>query len=281
MDPITHRIASGSGAQTRLGPVGQCIYCRRAPPEVTLSGEHIIADGLGGDLILPEASCEHCARVTCRSEGLFLREMVRDARGTVGLKARKKRAKQEQEFLKEIAGEEQKLSIPYTPDNPAIFVSFVTGSPPGILLGGDADFTCDLRATFAMPANFLDRAREKFGLGKFRLLSRYHPGIAGQVLAKTAHAFTVAQLGIDGFEPLLCDFIRARDPAFPAYLIGAEERPATADGTIHEVTLREDKYPKPFPKLGVYIPQPILLVKMRLFAMMGGPSFTVAVGFPR
>src|SRR5258705_11293662 len=45
-------------------PVGHCIYCGATKytqqADRPLGQEHIIAEGMGGTLILPEASCKEC-----------------------------------------------------------------------------------------------------------------------------------------------------------------------------------------------------------------------------
>lgn len=45
--------------------VGSCIYCGSTN---SLSDEHIIPYGLGGNLILPKSSCNKCASITSKSE---------------------------------------------------------------------------------------------------------------------------------------------------------------------------------------------------------------------
>src|SRR3712207_8495388 len=58
-------------------PVGRCIYCdaeRYAPDSARgLAEEHIIPYGLNGDLVLPEASCRRCERITGRNDSLMLK----------------------------------------------------------------------------------------------------------------------------------------------------------------------------------------------------------------
>ena len=48
-----------------------CIYCRGDGP---LSDEHIIAEGFGGDRVIPSASCPVCATATSRIEHRVLRD---------------------------------------------------------------------------------------------------------------------------------------------------------------------------------------------------------------
>ncbi|WP_217539485.1 HNH endonuclease, partial [Stenotrophomonas sp. GbtcB23] len=46
----------------RLAPVGASIYC--GATDGRLTEEHIIPKGLGGTLVLPQASCDDCAAIT-------------------------------------------------------------------------------------------------------------------------------------------------------------------------------------------------------------------------
>jgi len=55
-------------------PVGCCIYCGTAAGELTK--EHIVPLGLGGNLILPKASCRVCAAITGDVERFCLRPML-------------------------------------------------------------------------------------------------------------------------------------------------------------------------------------------------------------
>ena len=47
--------------------VGACIYC--GTTEGKLTTEHIIAEGFGGTLLLPNATCQSCAAETSAVEG--------------------------------------------------------------------------------------------------------------------------------------------------------------------------------------------------------------------
>ncbi len=50
----------------RYLPVGRCICCGRARPEMALEEEHIIPLAINGGLILPDASCRRCAESSTR-----------------------------------------------------------------------------------------------------------------------------------------------------------------------------------------------------------------------
>lgn len=47
-------------------PLKQCMYCFKKEPDIgkkKLGDEHIIPLALGGNLILKESSCDHCADI--------------------------------------------------------------------------------------------------------------------------------------------------------------------------------------------------------------------------
>jgi hypothetical protein len=59
-----------------------------------------------------------------------------------------------------------------------------------------------------------------------------------RALAKIAHAFAVARLGLNGFTPLLLDLIHARVIANAPELVGSDsDTPPPATGIMHELSL--------------------------------------------
>jgi hypothetical protein len=85
-----------------------------------------------------------------------------------------------------------------------------------------------------------------------------------RVLAKIAHAYAVARLGVDGFEPFLIDLIHQRNVVRAPEFVGSEpETPPPASGVVHELGLVEN--------------QNFVVVRIRLFA---SSSIQGAHGFP-
>ncbi len=75
----------------RLAPVGQCIYC--GATGVRLDKEHVIPEGMGGTLILQEASCVPCARITSLFERKVMQGFLDHGRRALGVKGKKKHKK--------------------------------------------------------------------------------------------------------------------------------------------------------------------------------------------
>lgn len=63
--------------QTRVAAAGVCIYCGRT---TDLTEEHVVPFALGGNLIVPDASCPDCADITSAVETRVLRGFMHDAR---------------------------------------------------------------------------------------------------------------------------------------------------------------------------------------------------------
>lgn len=72
----------------RFAPVGECIYCGA---KNELSDEHIIPLALGGNLVLPDASCKKCAAITSRIERSILRSFMYEARVVGNFPSRRKK----------------------------------------------------------------------------------------------------------------------------------------------------------------------------------------------
>ncbi|MFZ7095482.1 hypothetical protein ACOPJQ_08675 [Luteimonas dalianensis] len=71
----------------RTAPAGACIYC--GATEGRLTDEHVVPKGLGGTLVLPQASCDDCARLTSQFEMRVLRGFLDRGRQAMGIKGRK------------------------------------------------------------------------------------------------------------------------------------------------------------------------------------------------
>jgi hypothetical protein len=78
-------------------PCGSCIYCGA---KSQLSDEHIVALGLGGRLVLPQASCSTCSAKTSKIERTCLRTMLGPVRLLYGLPSRRKGKRPEELQLK-------------------------------------------------------------------------------------------------------------------------------------------------------------------------------------
>jgi hypothetical protein len=67
--------------------IGKCIYCGTSTD--ILTAEHAIPYGLNGDLILHDASCKNCAKITSQFEMSCLRGLLGPTRAKLNLKTRR------------------------------------------------------------------------------------------------------------------------------------------------------------------------------------------------
>ncbi len=77
---------TGVGSKMLLRPVGQCIYCDAT---ASLTDEHIVPLGLGGEWVLPQSSCLRCNAITSRFELEVLRHLLSPVRAALDLPTRR------------------------------------------------------------------------------------------------------------------------------------------------------------------------------------------------
>lgn len=115
-------------------PVGKCIYCGSTE---SLTDEHIVPYGLGGNLELPKSSCKACATITSNFELAVLRGSMHPARIFREIQSRKdhKYAPTHYPIVKESNGVQKSIEVPIE-DYP-ILVPFPIFAVPGYLQGKD------------------------------------------------------------------------------------------------------------------------------------------------
>lgn len=214
-------------------PVNACIYCGA---KESLSTEHIIPLGFGGELILPKASCEAHRKTTSRVEDFILRRYLFPLRSHLGLPSRKPASRPDGYPLKLSRNGrswKQKVSL----ENHPGYFRFMLLDRPGKVAGRpriqetysisfvNIEVFPDIRQRLARLGadSFTDSVTIKaLDLAKF--------------LAKIGHAFAVAELGSDVFEEFYLNHIIDGDAPDWNYWIGSYERPFTSPSDrLHEL----------------------------------------------
>lgn len=202
-----------------LKPALKCIYCDAV--DVPLSDEHVVPFSLGGTWILPEASCNVCAKIT----SLFERDISRKTYLPLRTKARfptyhpKKRPKFFDIILIKLDGTRTKEKIP-TVKYPTLY-PLLHLPQPGILTGAA------LRNTSPeMRLELVGNQEELNALGVafpdavgFEFSSQISWESLCRVLAKIAHSFTVGHCGDVGYLQLLPSLILGDYP-YMSNLVG-------------------------------------------------------------
>ncbi len=254
-------------------PVGICIYC--SATGVKLSIEHIIAESLGGMLELPEGSCEACAKETGRFEGESAGKLFKPIRRQLGYpqknRGSKRRAQTKAEVFR-VTINGKTVDVPIA-ELPGMLVSF-RYEFPGALLGLDpVERTITGMVSLVTLPEFqerYDRLCAKHGAREAAIHVNGDSEMVAQLLAKTAHAYAVAELGIDGFKPYLVDAILGKESALKTlgHFVGSSVVESPIGTDLHEIGIDTTG-------LGG---ERLVVVRIQLFANRGFPVHYVVVG---
>lgn len=243
-------------------PVGRCIYC--GTTEGDLRREHIIPFGLGGNLILPKASCRACEKVTGKIEHHVLRHMMGHFRTKVALPTRRPK--------------ERPTALPLTTSKP--------GAPFQTKVVPTTEYpTVISMLRFLMPGLLVGRPRDgtsiTFSAWTGGLLSQIPPNTTVHspwfrpdhfcaMLAKIAHAYVIACHGIE--------IINQYVPVLPNLIFGdmIDDSLIGSDPALHQ--------PQNSNKNAVHelrtiqTPDGLMVAQIRLFANLGAPNYFVVFG---
>lgn len=209
-------------------PVGHCIYCGGDAPVVgTLSDEHIMPYGLGGNDILPDASCRACAAITSQVEGRLLRGAWWPTRVRLGIQSRSaKRGAARPTFpaTQQRDGARSTVDLDGR-DHPGYAIAQFR--PAAILRGEHDEGVPAAQQLLFAPTDAWERrlARDRIlgRSGNVQLTVRVNLNVTDLVrfLAKVAWSFAVATWGYDAFaERFLPDLIRGDGAGGTTYVGG-------------------------------------------------------------
>lgn len=249
--------------------VGACIYCGdRTPP---LSREHVLPRGLGGGtapeghpnaLVLQNASCEPCRRITQKIEEQCLLAMMGPGRAKLGLKRKDRATKIARVQVRTVGTckEKRELDWAYVP-GPIVLPAFyqaaeLSGKPTPEVPPFDAKMIVVAPATKAM-----------FGeVSEVGVTLNVDSQIFARMLAKIALGVAVATLGMGGFVAFVQDVILSEHGDYGRWVggfAGANE-PEQRTTDLHSVELK--------------VCREYVIVEICLFAAYGGPRNYVVVG---
>jgi len=246
-------------------PVGRCIYCSYSPDDgsTALGDEHIIPFSLNGTHVLPLASCRKCEKVTSYLDGFAARSIFYQIRTSARIRTRTKLPDTLPAILLFEDGHEERVTVP-ADIHPSV-LALPKFAMPHLLSGtrpdGNFQFTIIRWQRASLRWDEFVKAR---GAKEGAVDCAIKPQQFSRVLAKIAHAYAVAKLGIDGFEPFLVDLIHQRNVVRAPELVGSEpEIPPPTSGVVHELDFIGDNN--------------FVVVRIRLFA---SSSIDGAHGFP-
>ncbi len=250
-------------------PLGHCLYCGRGSREGYLTREHILALSLGGTLVLPQSSCVECAAKTRDFETTIARKVLLDIRTHWNLKTRNPKNRPTE--LSTTAGP---LAVERHP--PYLFLQEF--ERPGILLNQPS--RAEIGLVHVRVHTAPHTGKRHVALGDVGVQMTLSPNAMMLTLAKTAHAFAVAELGEAAFDATLPALILGKAAYRPSWLVGSIPRANL------EVINRGDELPPLFHTLELRqidsdIGERLLTCEITLFKLLRMPVYQVVFGIPK
>lgn len=260
----------------RFAPVDMCIYCRstshsRQPRK--LGDEHVIPEGLGGNILLPNAVCGRCEGVTSAFEGRVQRTIFGPVRIHLGLPTKRPRDRPKTLPVSAYFGDRQdatEIQIPIRYHPVLCLVSQM--NPPRLLAKPDGGEQI-IRGGFLEDKSIVDAKMQNIGylLGARNVSISSPPlGYADLklTLAKIGHSLFCGLLGIDGFHHFLPDIIRRQDGIALNLFVGHSSNEPAKPTSLHHLGVRAVSKGK----------QTYLVAEVGLFSLLGLPTYDVVVG---
>jgi hypothetical protein len=177
--------------------VNRCVYCGRSG--IKLTREHIVPRGLHGNLVLPSASCEHCAKVTSEMERRVLRGFMERGRRAMGISSQHKRRITSPSIATKLLGadgETQEVELPF---EAGLHVVHLPVFMLPLRLGGNADGrnpsaleVCAIDTLHLGDVATVVRAQNAVGV---QFDDRIDLWAFARMLGKVAHCYYIAETG--------------------------------------------------------------------------------------
>ena len=255
-------------------PANKCIYCGSEKYEEgtddKLSDEHIISEALEARYVVEFACCKKCQTAINSYEGQVLNELFGAANRRMGFLGKKTQVRKSKYRVKALLnGQERVLNIPL-PEHPTMLF-LMRLALPGILCGRPKDNN-GLPSGWTLVMNQHDAMVEK-GMPQFTSpqLDSVH---FCRFLAKIGHGFAVGMLGLEGFNPFLCEPITRQYAGGPDiwldryHYVGGDPTDFAPSDALHEMNIQI---------LPIHGKQ-LVVVGVRLYAILGAPLYYVVVG---
>lgn len=255
---------------SRYEPLGICIYCGETelPDDVPRFGdEHIIPLALGGNLILPEASCKTCeATINRLIETPISSQEWGYFRSKHNFPTRNKRRRKTHVTLKKYDGGPLQVPIRDYPSPVPLYLL----SEARILSGRAASID---PLSWTMKVLTEDRSETEMRAkypewdGGHQVKIRVHE--FARLIAKIGYGYAVAELGYGAFRPIANDIILGRSDDLFELVGGSFDLEAPIDGGDHLLNI--DAL---FVRAGIAL----VIVRIRLFSAMNTPIYHAIVG---
>jgi len=251
----------------RFERVGECIYCGGVND---LRDEHIVPFGLGGNLILPEASCGACARITADFERIVLRGPLRAVRVSQGIQSRRKHRGAPTMLPPELRFGDQWRTVKLPYERHPLIAQFLLLDPPGYFTPDayDGDIRVRGHAAYGWGPDPKDVAKAH-GAADLRITQSYAPGAFARMIAKIGYAMAVANRAVELAEgrPEVVGAILGASGKI-GHWVGLEDEPLerTPSRILHMVRIIHDTA------------RGVLLARVQVLSNSGTPTYVVVLG---
>lgn len=254
---------------TRSKPVGSCVYCGSTE---NLTDEHVVPFALGGNLILPKASCEACAKITSLFERRVTRGFMLPARTVAGLPTRRPKERPTS-FGMEVGAPDDLRQVEFSVAGFPAFLQLPHFAKPGFFSGPPykTGVVIDGIDTIHFGKDPRELAGE-MGITSMRQTATIAATDFARMIAKIAYCSAIVEYGplpLDGC-PVLPFILGSADDGnvwvgSADFQTELERRGAHV--VLYTVPMRSDANPK----------ETILLSRVKLFANAGARGYEVIV----
>lgn len=262
-------------SRKKFPPVGTCIYCG-APGT---REEHVIPYALGGNVVLPNASCPACEAITSYVDGVLGRGIFGAMKSSLKIQKRKRKSEQVVSIVFETESGQETRTIPISDAPPFLLLQCFDG--PGALEGRPpSPAVCKDNWVWVSDKfrQYSDNLR-KPGDKKWTLAFQFNTDVFIRGLAKIAHGFATAHFGFGTFKPFLPNLILGKDKN-SGFLVGGWA-PATEPAQLPQGRIEAVGHELSFMQFGDDVTGHRLLVaSVRLFPFTGAPTYCAVLGEP-
>jgi len=252
-----------------------CIYCGAIE---RLSDEHIVPFGLGGRWVLPKSSCADCAKTTGAAERTCQRTMLGPLRMLYDLPTRRKKERPKKLRLKVKLRHDADWSfVDVDQEAYPFLVLFPIFRMPdelsGYVTSGERGAVAQqlwIRGATSRGEikSYVKALATELKVAAIEPTATISVPEFCRMLAKIAHAFAVAENGVDSFSPFLTPMICQGETSNSAQFIGGLQYSEPATPELHEISFDSHTCDRP----------EIVSVRIRLLAGLETPTYFVAVG---
>ena len=219
----------------RLPSPGRCLYC---PSSDELTAEHIVANALGGKLVLEAASCTECRKKTSKLEEVVARQMYWPLRLSLGVIGNRKHKDRPTHWPGVLQVNDRIEDMPIEVGKFPQIYAVMEMPPPRILSGAVATPEMPQLRIIIKPSKAeLAKIAAQWGADQIEFKSEIVWGTFARMIAKICHAYAVSVVGLDGVDFFLPPLIVSPSD-YIAHYVGGVDDPEHQLAPPHDLALR-------------------------------------------